>query len=421
MNNKPTNKVFRDWTKPQIQKFLIDHFGSIRDARKKLENFDLKVKDLKEDEKKLKKALTSALETTQTRATNKKESIDNELTKTREHAKTTKQSINDVLKDTKTHATSNKNLINSELDNTKAYAKTTKGSINDELKDTKEHVRKTKISINEQLKETTPLIKDIKDYHGDLLTDTKDANGVDVLSIKTEIDEYFNNQKNEFIKLREELQDKILALLPEAGAAGLSAAYFEAKRKYGAVPYEKNANKEKINRTILQNIWHIIKFIVHLIATNMKGFLFYCLFIMPLLVIVWMFNDIISDLPEDNDLDTLVYISLLFRIFLVTPFIAISWFGLNSIRLNRRLYEEYNHKQRVMQLYTSFKEEVDSDETKEQKQKLLDIMLENVGDKPSLATRSGKEKRQKLSIWGDWLNYRSETKSSSKNSKSSGK
>ena len=298
MNNKPTNKVFRDWTKPQIQKFLIDHFGNIRDARKKLENFGLKVKGLKEDEKKLKKALTSALETTQTRATNKKESIDKELTKTREHAKTTKQSINDVLKDTKTHATSNKNLINSELDNAKAYAKTTKGSINDELKDTKEHVRKTKISINEQLKETTPLIKDIKDYHGDLLTDTKDANGVDVLSIKTEIDEYFNNQKNEFIKLREELQDKILALLPEAGAAGLSAAYFEAKRKYGAVPYEKNANKEKINRTILQNIWHIIKLIVHLIATNMKGFLFYCLFIIPLLVIVWMFNDIISDLPE---------------------------------------------------------------------------------------------------------------------------
>ena len=217
------------------------------------------------------------------------------------------------------------------------------------------------------------------------------------------------------------MQDKILALLPEAGAAGLSAAYFEAKRKYGAVPYEKNANKEKINRTTPQNIWHIIKFIVHLIATNMKGFLFYCLFIIPLLVIVWMFNDIISDLPEDNDLDTLVYISLLFRIFLVTPFIAISWFGLNSIRLNRRLYEEYNHKQRVMQLYTSFKKEVDSDETKEQKQKLLDIMLENVGDKPSLATRSGKEKRQKLSIWGDWLNYRSETKNSSKNSKSSGK
>ncbi len=65
------------------------------------------------------------------------------------------------------------------------------------------------------------------------------------------------------------------------------------------------------------------------------------------------------------------------------PLAAISAFGWSSIRLYRRLYEEYNHKQRVMQLYHSFKDEIGDSE--EHKNALLAIMLSAVGDKPSLA------------------------------------
>lgn len=55
----------------------------------------------------------------------------------------------------------------------------------------------------------------------------------------------------------------------------------------------------------------------------------------------------------------------LFRSSLSIPMAAISLFGWSSIRLYRRLYEEYNHKQRVMQLYHSFKEQIDENGTED--------------------------------------------------------
>jgi bifunctional ADP-heptose synthase (sugar kinase/adenylyltransferase) len=64
--------------------------------------------------------------------------------------------------------------------------------------------------------------------------------------------------------------------------------------------------------------------------------------------------------------------------------LAISSFGLWSIRLNRRLYEEYNYKQRVMQLYDGFSRVVDEDGSEEQKEALIDVMIDAVKEKPSL-------------------------------------
>ena len=61
--------------------------------------------------------------------------------------------------------------------------------------------------------------------------------------------------------------------------------------------------------------------------------------------------------------------------------------------MNRKLYEEYNHKHRVMQLYNSFLKELKETGTTEEQQKLREIMLETVQDKSSLI----KEKRSKLS------------------------
>ena len=45
------------------------------------------------------------------------------------------------------------------------------------------------------------------------------------------------------------------------------------------------------------------------------------------------------------------------------------------------MYEQYNHKQRVMELYVSFKREVDANGNDEQKEKLITIMLDSVAEK----------------------------------------
>ena len=105
------------------------------------------------------------------------------------------------------------------------------------------------------------------------------------------------------------------------------------------------------------------------------------MFIVPLTFMVYLLFDLFHDI-KSADIDEKV---ILFRALITLPLAAISLFGWSSIRLSRRLYEEYNHKQRVMQLYHSFKDEVEGHGTEEHKQALLSIMLKAVDDKPSLA------------------------------------
>jgi hypothetical protein len=74
------------------------------------------------------------------------------------------------------------------------------------------------------------------------------------------------------------------------------------------------------------------------------------------------------------------------RVLIAIPLATISAFGFASLALYRRLYEEYNHKQRVMELYGSFRKEIGENGTAEQKTQLLTIMLDAVADKSYLAT-----------------------------------
>lgn len=76
---------------------------------------------------------------------------------------------------------------------------------------------------------------------------------------------------------------------------------------------------------------------------------------------------------------------LIFRTLIAVPLGTISLFGYTSLRLYRRLYEEYNYKQRVMELYLSFAKEIGDKGTDEQKEALIAIMLKAVADKPSVS------------------------------------
>ncbi len=330
MNDKTISQMNTD----EMREFLIESFDSVRKATKKLETFESEIKALK---------------------TKAEEAISAEMLAISRDINTEKRSINDKAKDTRELAITKQDAIDTELQNTKDHAKITKKL------------------IDERLNKANSLLSEIEEYHGNLLTDTKDKNEKD--SIKKSINDYIIEQKEQIKQLREELESKIISLLPGATVARLSNAYREAKERYGSVPDKENTGDK----------W------------------FYALFIIPLGVVIFLIlrGDVVGlvDIIDTNG--SINPNALLNRFLIGSPFATLSWFGWSSIRLNRRLYEEYNHKQRVMQLYHGFNGEIEKYGRRGQKQKLLDIMLQNVADKPSLAVHSGKKKINQISfLWG---------------------
>ena len=230
---------------------------------------------------------------------------------------------------------------------------------------------------------------EIKELYNLLLTDTKGEEGQDVdtqdeegqgakLSIKSQIlttqkqiEEINSQAESDFSELKDTLETDIRSLLPEAGSAGLSSAYFEAKARYGPIPYEEKVHgsgrKARFGH-FLKNLWR-------------GGSMNYIAFIAPLLFLTYHYVGFI----RDSTADEITLSAILLRFLLATPLAAISLFGWSSIKLQRMLYEEYNHKQRVMQLYVSFTDKIEEADANEQKEKLIAIMLKTVADKPTPA------------------------------------
>jgi hypothetical protein len=230
-------------------------------------------------------------------------------------------------------------------------------------------------------------------YKQDLLDDKKDENGNAIPSIKTkigdaysqaekkftEINQYHTDLTTSFARLEQDFIDKINALLPGAGAVGLASAYFEAKGRYGMLPFKSESKKQ--GERLLQYCWYgLVGCVRHSIN--------HILFIAPIIGIVAMFasmldfhNGVQSALQSVSNIPPSV---ILFRAFLSLPFGLLSWFGFSSIQLSRRLYEEYNYKQRVMQTYHSFEREIAETKNEELKEHLLKIMLDVVEYKPAL-------------------------------------
>lgn len=212
------------------------------------------------------------------------------------------------------------------------------------------------------------------------------------------LNELRTNAEGEFKKQKErfkEQEDKIESLLPGATSAGLASAFFDAKRAYSVSYLESEEEKKERKREktsggyqlwtyitlTLNRVWHIAKII-----------LMYGVFIFPLLIVP--FSDFIGkslfdiDWPSTPPLGTDLFTYLLQKLVSGIPWFVISWFGYTSIMTNRKLYEEYNHKQRVMQLYKGFEDYIKDGGTEEQKEKLLDTMLEAVAHRPNIIVSS---------------------------------
>lgn len=190
-------------------------------------------------------------------------------------------------------------------------------------------------------------------------------------------------QTESFDKLYEELSKKINSLLPGAGAAGLASSYYEAKMRYTTTNDLSSLDDDSGKKMRLPLYRFIPQFLYY--AFNLS------LFLLPLAGIIIFFGGGSFELgpikfsgfhpPEIFSQEP--YAILLYKLTMTFPLIAISSYGVISLLTNRRLYEEYNHKQRVMQLYHSFKSEIDKSSDNDLKIKLLNVMLDVVRDKPA--------------------------------------
>ncbi|MDD3182586.1 MAG: hypothetical protein PHD48_07285 [Alphaproteobacteria bacterium] len=186
-------------------------------------------------------------------------------------------------------------------------------------------------------------------------------------------EELLDSTKQTFIDLKKTLEKDIRSLLPEAGAAGLASTYSNAKARYSFIPYKPSSETTRLAA--------IIGFITHLLQGTIPNLFFYAMFLAPIGFIIYYFTPLLNALQEGKNIEPTV---LVFKTILSVPLGVVSFFGWSSVSLNRRLYEEYNHKQRVMQLYQSFKDEIETLEDNEAaRQELIEIMLTAVKENPS--------------------------------------
>jgi|GEM_PF-4615145 len=257
--------------------------------------------------------------------------------------------------------------------------------------------------LTKQQESLAAKIKEIKETHAEviecyneLLADESDEQGnivkksVDtkVKNLLSEITSQYaavqqdrKSANEKFEKLYVELSAKISSLLPGAGAAGLASSYHQAKMRY-AVTDDVLTDADKIREAAKAGFWSKVgRFLAGYIPQRLAYFFNLSLFLGPLAGIVYMFypsNFTYPDLLSGNP-----YAVLLYKLTLTLPLVAISTYGIMQISSIKKLYEDYNHKQRVMQLYHSFKAEIDATNDPELKGKLLNIMLDVVRDKPT--------------------------------------
>ena len=273
------------------------------------------------------------------------------------------------------------------------------------------------VALKTQISEIGAAYEKIKEFHKELL-DEKEKKSVrsQIEALKKSIDEVLadtskrrdeavafidtfkkqtasehssllKEQRERFSSLHTSLEAEIRALLPSAGAAGLASTYYDAKSRYAPTSFAGKPGDAYApgNQSALKNFisWLRRRFGYNP-ASIIATVFFYALFILPIVGIVLIFYDLVHELPRDSIL-ALDYRIVILRLLIAIPLAAISTFGLISLNQYRRLYEEYNHKQRVMELYASFSKEIAENGTKEQQEQLLSIMLNAVADKSYLA------------------------------------
>lgn len=188
------------------------------------------------------------------------------------------------------------------------------------------------------------------------------------VEINSEVRKFISDTQTE-IKTK---TDDINALLSSATAKTLGQGYLESMEKHGFIGLKDN------NFT-----WGAI---FKWLSNAVKNLLNYSLFVFPLIVIgiIFIEPDFAKRFLEIRDfggsrLDGVEYI--LYKISVSLPLLWISWYGQRSISHEKRLFEEYNHKLRVVQMYLLFISKENSYSIN-QMTELEDILLDAIRRNP---------------------------------------
>lgn len=203
--------------------------------------------------------------------------------------------------------------------------------------------------------------------------------------IDDEIAPAIKKEQDELKVLAVDIETKrreINALLSDATAKTLAEGYLESMGEYSVPKILKFKAIKETRWNIFYNVYVIF---FNVFFRYAKTLFSYLVFMAPLAVIVYFFAqpDIMADLVKSVSTDTYkptVQELIFLKALIWLPLLWISWFGQKSISQRKRLFEEYNHKFRVVQMYimfTSNEKAYTLKQTKELEVALLDVIKNN--------------------------------------------
>lgn len=204
--------------------------------------------------------------------------------------------------------------------------------------------------------------------------------------VQKEIKPYIESKQTEIEQVSTDIRSKqseVDSLLSKTTVKTLQQAYMEAMRIYGDPVYGKFPTTGRLKQLVFivgciyQAFKHFIKFLGS-----------YALFIGPLILIGGLFlvniKDIFGiDIPTGNvKFNGTEYI--FYKLTIALPLLWVSWYGQRSISHRKRLFEEYNHKLRVVQMYMLFTAQEGTYSLEAKTRKTLEVtLLETIARNPS--------------------------------------
>lgn len=177
-------------------------------------------------------------------------------------------------------------------------------------------------------------------------------------------------------------REDVSALLSDATVRSLAEGYMESKCEYSKL-------KRKDYLSAKHWMKNISIFCFNYIGRHMATLFNYAMFIVPLVVVLLVFVNkdtvkvVFTNLVQDGSGPTvleLIYIKTIISL----PLIWIAWYGQRNISQRKRLFEEYNHKLRAVQMYLLFNTSDKAYQLSDNnRNKLAEVLLEAIAYNPA--------------------------------------
>lgn len=205
--------------------------------------------------------------------------------------------------------------------------------------------------------------------------------------VKNKILPYITEKQKEINLVSDDIKNKrseVDSLLSNATVRTLAQGYMEARQIYGSPVFGEYPKKKK-------GQWLRTKYVISALARYSKHFLKflggYILFIGPLVVIGILF---VTNTKEILGVDATGNVKfsgteyIFYKLTIALPLLWVSWYGQRSLSHRKRLFEEYNHKLRVVQMYMLFTAQENTYALEDAtRRKLEDTLLDTIERNPS--------------------------------------